>query len=96
MMTMNETERALRSVGYQCFALHYPILLDLRMTSDHRIATIQSLTGYTISGARTRVNRAEAIIRAGREAEAMMIIANSRRADPRAIAAARSWLAKHS
>lgn len=93
-MTDAELERALQSIGKAAFVLHYDLLSDLRNRRKIRIQELVARTGYAESGAATRVNRAEAIISASRESDAMRIIAyESPRVELVAIAAAKAWLA---
>jgi hypothetical protein len=65
----------------------------MKLSAEERRKLLKAATGYSDAGIRTRVSRSQAIIAAGLAEEAMTIIANSRRAEPRAIAAAKAWLA---
>lgn len=92
-MTDAELEAALKSIGKAAFVSHYDLLADIRRPREKRIDDLMARTGYARGGAARRVASAQAIFGAGRAGDAIATIANSTKTDPRAIAAARAWLA---
>lgn len=87
-MTDDQLLRALRSVGYAAFVNHLELF---RAATDSATAaeTLHLQTGWAATACRTRVNAAHAILRAGRLADALALIAAAERVSPQTRAKAR-------
>src|SRR5258706_16088180 len=83
----------LNSIGKSCFVSHYEIFRDYSR-SDPSFAIDYLLKNMKIkeSGARIRVSFAKGIFNAGRQTDALRIIANSNRIDPELLDKARRLL----
>lgn len=70
--------RLLRSVGYAAFVRYHALLLDEQMPAQEAADPLSRLSGWALSGCRTRVSCARRIARDGRVKDAMAVIAASK------------------
>lgn len=78
-MTDEQLKRALRSIGFACFAVNSEILLDDGVSIETAAERLhRAAPGWTLAGCRIRVKNARQIMKADRIADAMRIIAGSR------------------
>jgi hypothetical protein len=94
-MTDAELNRALNSVGKKCFVAFYATLGDLSLAPADAAATISNAKKSSFVAVRGyRVRPARKIFVAGREHDALAIIAESNRVAPEARERARSLFAR--
>ena len=82
-MTDEQLARNLRSVGMACYITYHDDLADITKTADSIISVLIEAEGYTPAASVTRVLKSRDIIRAGRDIDALKIIAAAPRVAPR-------------
>ena len=71
-------ERYLWSMGKGCFIKHFALFTDQSISWDERVERLWQAEGYTWDSCRNRVSKAQSIIKAGRVADALRMVAESR------------------
>ena len=76
-MDDQQLNRALRSVGMSCFIKYFRELSNLSLSNQSVGEMLMERETYTDKSCISRVSKARSIIRAGRDRDALLMIANA-------------------
>ena len=82
-MTDHQLQRNLRSMGMACFVKYFAEFANQSLPNQAVIKTLLELESYTPGSCANRVSRARRIIKAGRAADALLLIAGASNVDYR-------------
>lgn len=91
-MNDQQLNRYLQSVGKGCFVKYLELFENERYSNEDLIEKLMAEEGYTEKGSRTRVVGSRRIIEAGRRSDALEMIAESKRLDPKVVEKAKQLL----
>ncbi|KAF0194035.1 MAG: hypothetical protein FD169_2081 [Bacillota bacterium] len=80
----------LRSIGMGVFATYYTVFADLSLSDEEAVGMLPDK--YTWNSRRSRVSKARRLIHKGLDMDALVLISQSERVDPKAVARARQLL----
>lgn len=76
-MTDAQMEKALRSLGMECFVKYFGLFADESLSRGYLVELLAKEENYTEKASNTRVTNARRIIKAGRAKDALAMVAEA-------------------